>query len=93
MAFFYEGHLDCIWYKEFIMKKITTLFKKDPQDEEAISGASPDQKLGNIVFQRLYWYLSQERPNIEGIVFHHPDGMMCKLRKTDFGLTRSTQVV
>jgi len=23
--------------------------------------------------------------NIEGIVFHHPDGRMCKIRKKDFG--------
>lgn len=24
----------------------------------------------------------------EGIVFHHPDGRMCKIRKSDFGLKR-----
>jgi hypothetical protein len=26
--------------------------------------------------------------DIEGIVFHHPDGRMCKIRKTDFGIKR-----
>lgn len=26
--------------------------------------------------------------DIEGIVFHHPDGRMCKLRKSDFGINR-----
>ena len=26
--------------------------------------------------------------DIEGIVFHHPDGRMCKIRKSDFGLKR-----
>lgn len=26
--------------------------------------------------------------NIEGIVFHHPDGRMCKLRKSDYGFKR-----
>lgn len=26
--------------------------------------------------------------NIEGIVFHHPDGRMCKIRKSDFGIKR-----
>lgn len=26
--------------------------------------------------------------NIEGIVFHHPDGRMCKLRKSDYGIKR-----
>ena len=25
---------------------------------------------------------------IEGIVFHHPDGRMCKIRKSDFGIKR-----
>ena len=28
--------------------------------------------------------------NVEGIVFHHPDGRMCKIRKKDFGMTRIT---
>lgn len=27
--------------------------------------------------------------NIEGIVFHHPDGRMVKIRKTDFNLSRT----
>ena len=26
--------------------------------------------------------------DMEGIVFHHPDGRMCKIKKTDFGLKR-----
>jgi hypothetical protein len=26
--------------------------------------------------------------NVEGIVFHHPDGRMCKIRKKDFGMSR-----
>lgn len=26
--------------------------------------------------------------DIEGIVWHHPDGRMCKIKKRDFGLTR-----
>ena len=30
-----------------------------------------------------------ETKDIEGIVFHHPDGRMCKIRKVDFGLKRS----
>jgi hypothetical protein len=32
-----------------------------------------------------------EKADIEGIVFHHPDGRMCKIRKSDFGLRRKTQ--
>lgn len=37
-------------------------------------------------FENLKTYL--EVVNIEGIVFHHPDGRMCKLRKSDFGIKR-----
>jgi hypothetical protein len=29
-----------------------------------------------------------EELHYEGIVFHHPDGRMCKIRKSDFGLKR-----
>ena len=29
-----------------------------------------------------------EQNDIEGIVFHHPDGRMCKIRKKDFGFKR-----
>jgi hypothetical protein len=28
--------------------------------------------------------------DIEGIVFHHPDGRMCKIRKSDFGIKRQS---
>lgn len=28
------------------------------------------------------------KTDIEGIVFHHPDGRMCKIRKKDFGIKR-----
>jgi len=37
-------------------------------------------------FEDFRKYLSHV--NIEGIVFHHPDGRMCKLRKSDFGIKR-----
>jgi hypothetical protein len=37
-------------------------------------------------FNNLKDFLSVN--NIEGIVFHHPDGRMCKLRKSDFGIKR-----
>lgn len=32
------------------------------------------------------WFLGKD---IEGIVWHHPDGRMCKIKKKDFGLRRS----
>ncbi|MCP3924538.1 MAG: hypothetical protein GY714_18345 [Desulfobacterales bacterium] len=37
-------------------------------------------------FYGMREYLRPE--NIEGIVFHHPDGRKAKIRKTDFGLKR-----
>lgn len=37
-------------------------------------------------FEGLKEYLSNQ--NIEGIVFHHPDGRMAKIKKRDFGFRR-----
>lgn len=37
-------------------------------------------------YPAIYKYLSLI--DIEGIVFHHPDGRMCKIRKSDFGIKR-----
>lgn len=37
-------------------------------------------------FEGIKAFLSDQ--DIEGIVFHHPDGRMCKIRKSDFGLKR-----
>lgn len=39
-----------------------------------------------LTFENLRDYL--ESVDIEGIVFHHKDGRMCKLRKSDYGLKR-----
>lgn len=37
-------------------------------------------------FEDFRRFLNDE--NIEGIVFHHTDGRMCKIRKSDFGFKR-----
>jgi hypothetical protein len=37
-------------------------------------------------FDGLREYLEKTMPGIEGIVFHHPDGRMCKVKRSDFGL-------
>ncbi len=42
--------------------------------------------LRNTSFDQFKSFLSVL--DIEGIVFHHPDGRMCKLRKSDFGIKR-----
>lgn len=36
-----------------------------------------------ITFESLKTFLG--KIEIEGIVFHHPDGRMCKIRRSDFG--------
>jgi hypothetical protein len=40
----------------------------------------------SLSFDYIKEYLSSR--DIEGIVFHHPDGRMCKIRKSDFGIKR-----
>lgn len=40
----------------------------------------------DLSFDGIRKYL--EEKDIEGIVFHHPDGRMCKIRKKDFGIKR-----
>lgn len=49
----------------------------------AISGDVPGD------FEGLKAYLATQ--DIEGIVFHHPDGRMAKIKKRDFGLKRLPQ--
>lgn len=42
--------------------------------------------INDYSFISIKSFLSKE--NIEGIVFHHKDGRMCKIRKSDFGIKR-----
>jgi len=41
---------------------------------------------GDVTYESIQKYLLRE--DIEGYVFHHPDGRMCKIRKKDFGMKR-----
>jgi len=46
----------------------------------------------NVNFQSYTFEMFKEYltyTDIEGIVFHHPDGRMCKLRKSDYGIKRA----
>lgn len=43
-------------------------------------------QLPDLSFEGIWEYLLLN--DIEGIVFHHPDGRMCKIRKSDFGIKR-----
>jgi len=45
-------------------------------------------ELKERTFEYIKEYLSDSRNDIEGIVFHHLDGRMCKIRKSDFGVKR-----
>lgn len=44
--------------------------------------------ISDFSFEGLKEYLSDPKLDIEGIVFHHKDGRMCKIRKCDFGIKR-----
>lgn len=50
-----------------------------------------DMIMGNFAFAHTFnglrELLEKLRPDIEGIVFHHPDGRMCKIKRSDFGLS------
>lgn len=56
---------------------------------EPHGGTDLDLTIKIYDFESLRSYLTDV--DIEGIVFHHPDGRMCKLRKSDFGIKRTTK--
>lgn len=43
-------------------------------------------ELNDLSFEGIKKYIKEN--DIEGIVFHHADGRMCKIRKSDFGIKR-----
>lgn len=49
-------------------------------------GVMPAEVNFKLGWDCLKHYLTHN--DVEGIVFHHPDGRMCKLRKSDFGIKR-----
>lgn len=51
---------------------------------QLIKHGSQTVTIADRTFQGFRTFLSTFEG--EGVVFHHPDGMMCKLRKKDFGL-------
>lgn len=46
--------------------------------------------VANRTFDSLYHWLANY-PNVEGFVFHHPDGRMAKVKAKDFGIVRHKQ--
>ena len=44
------------------------------------------KEYGEITFDNIKRLLTDL--DVEGFVFHHPDGSMCKIRKSDFGIKR-----
>lgn len=45
-------------------------------------------EIDSWTFEGMRDYLSKSENDIEGIVFHHKDGRMCKIRKSDYGFKR-----
>lgn len=60
--------------------------KEELDDHQFIAHDACIENIDDRSFLSLKDYLNSH--NIEGIVFHHPDGRMAKIRKTDFGLKR-----
>ena len=76
------------------MQKIISLYKLDYEGtrlvfDEVVGGAEllPDAPRD---FARLRSYFTEH--DIEGIVWHHPDGRMVKIKGKDFGIKRRTKV-
>lgn len=51
-----------------------------------VKHGSYKEPLKDRTFEGIKEYLTHR--DIEGIVFHHPDGRMCKIRKSDYGIKR-----
>lgn len=60
------------------MKKIPTIFQRNPDKLREI--------LEDRTFAGIRQWLTDK--GIEGLVFHHPDGRMAKIKKRAFGLSR-----
>lgn len=56
------------------------------EGHQLIKHASIILTIPDLSFNGIKKFL--EEKDIEGIVFHHPDGRMCKIRKKDFGIKR-----
>jgi len=61
---------------------------KHGKHEVAMGGMPAMKYASSLIFVYFEKFLSDVNNNIEGIVFHHPDGRMCKLRKSDYGIKR-----
>lgn len=76
------------------MKKTPTIFLRNPDSMKAIiPQPHPDcdwvfagEGVAPRKYQALVAWLKDK--DIEGLVFHHPDGRMAKIKKRDFGLDR-----
>lgn len=63
--------------------------QKNPEGFEnhvLVRHGTQELNIQNRTFESLMKFCEKE--DIEGIVFHHPDGRMCKIRKKDFGIKR-----
>lgn len=74
---------------EFCGMKVGTNAEEIPAGNTFIKHGSETYKIKNLSFETIRDFI--ERYPIEGLVFHHEDGRMCKIRKTDFGFTRQPE--
>lgn len=58
--------------------------KEKIKDHLFLSHSASTMVMANRSFEFFKGFLTVN--NMEGIVFHHPDGRMAKIRKSDFGI-------
>lgn len=71
---------------ELVGPRINGGKEKDFDRQVLVKHGSEILNIHPRVYDSIKTYLSLL--DIEGIVFHHPDGRMCKIRKADFGMKR-----
>ena len=73
---------------EFCGVKVGTNAEELQQINTFIKHGSETYTIENMSFETIREFLRKQP--IEGLVFHHEDGRMCKIRKTDFGFVRQS---
>lgn len=88
-AWLKEKHLLLDGTYEFCGVKVGTNAEEILEGNKFIKHGSEIYYIEKLSFETIQDFL--RRQPIEGLVFHHEDGRMCKIRKTDFGFTRQSK--
>ena len=92
--YFFEGYNSLAEPNKIENDTYELVGEKVQNNREKISGhqlikhGSTILSIPALNYDSLKQYFANPENDIEGIVFHHPDGRMCKIRKSDFGIKR-----